>query len=291
LSPDVDFVLMPFGWDIYLRFHQIGTHSAAGAVGTGLASAGLVRLFARRSRYRQLAVAALAGAFSHLAGDILSGAILRPGWPLLETPVSIPLVAMADPWTIGILLVAAAATWWRPGSRRRTAATGLLVLVAFLSLKAVMLGLALRTPAGTAVLGSARDRHLDARWASLTEWSVFGRTGDVLTQRRIDVHGSPPALLLTVSGERSPLIDASRELATVRNFLHVHDLGFAVQRDSEKGDGGVVLWSDVRFCWKDLEPDSAVQCALWFGGEYDGDGRFVMQEVRVGSWIQRRPVG
>ena len=290
LSPDVDLVLMPFGWDIYLRFHQIGTHSLAGALCTGLASAGLVRLIARRSRSGAVAAAAVAGAGSHLLADIASGAVLRPGWPLFDAPVSAPLVAMADPWTIGILLSAAVGAWWRPEWWRQAATTGLLLLIAFLSMKAALLGIALRTPAGTTVLASARDRHIDAHWGSLTEWIVFGRTGGVLTQRRIDVRGSPPALLLAVSSERTPLIDASRELASVRNFLRVHDLVFAVQRDHEEGEGGVVLWSDVRFCWKDPPPDAPVQCALWFGGEYDGDETFVMQEVRVGSWTQRRPV-
>jgi len=31
LVPDVDLVLMPFGWDVYLRCHEVGTHSIAGA--------------------------------------------------------------------------------------------------------------------------------------------------------------------------------------------------------------------------------------------------------------------
>ena len=32
LSPDADSVLMPAGWDIHLRFHEIGTHSLAGSI-------------------------------------------------------------------------------------------------------------------------------------------------------------------------------------------------------------------------------------------------------------------
>jgi hypothetical protein len=30
-------------------------------------------------------------------------------------------------------------------------------------------------------------------------------------------------------------------------------------------------------------------CALWFGGRFDASGNAVVQEVRVGDWIQRRP--
>ncbi len=35
LSPDVDFLLMPQGWDIYLRAHEVGTHSLGGAILVG----------------------------------------------------------------------------------------------------------------------------------------------------------------------------------------------------------------------------------------------------------------
>ena len=57
----------------------------------------------------------------------------------------------------------------------------------------------------------------------------------------------PPRLLLTVPlhGD-SPVVAASRSLDTVRNFLHVHDLGFAVTTPPEHGD--TVLWSDIRYC-------------------------------------------
>ena len=81
LSPDVDSVLMPVGWDIYLRVHEIGTHSILGAMMVGAAAAALVRLFARRARYRALAAAAVIGAFSHLLFDVLSGARLHLAGP------------------------------------------------------------------------------------------------------------------------------------------------------------------------------------------------------------------
>ena len=54
LSPDVDFVLMPAGWDVYLRAHEIGTHSIPGLIVTGLGSAVLVRLAVRGSRFATL---------------------------------------------------------------------------------------------------------------------------------------------------------------------------------------------------------------------------------------------
>ena len=44
LAPDVDALLMPVGWDIYLRVHEIGTHSLLGSLGIAALSALLVRL-------------------------------------------------------------------------------------------------------------------------------------------------------------------------------------------------------------------------------------------------------
>src|SRR5215210_1640682 len=54
LAPDADAVLMPFGWDIYLRAHEVGTHSALGCLAMAALTALAVRLFVRGSRYPAL---------------------------------------------------------------------------------------------------------------------------------------------------------------------------------------------------------------------------------------------
>jgi hypothetical protein len=104
----------------------------------------------------------------------------------------------------------------------------------------------------------------------------------------------------------SPLIRASRSLVTVRNFLHVHELGFAVELPAADG-GARVLWSDLRFCWEPgLDPGEAISdpvvsastasglvriaCSLWFGGAFDREGRAITQLVKVGErWQKRAP--
>jgi hypothetical protein len=43
VAPDVDALLMPAGWDVYLRAHEIGTHSVLGSLATACAAAALVR--------------------------------------------------------------------------------------------------------------------------------------------------------------------------------------------------------------------------------------------------------
>ena len=44
LTPDIDAVFMPFGWDFYLRIHQGGTHSLIGSMASAALTAAVVRL-------------------------------------------------------------------------------------------------------------------------------------------------------------------------------------------------------------------------------------------------------
>src|SRR5687767_15883528 len=69
LSPDIDCVLMPVGWDVHLRVHVVGTHSLPGAMLTGLGVAFPVRFVLRGSSLWQLIALALMPAVSHLAAD------------------------------------------------------------------------------------------------------------------------------------------------------------------------------------------------------------------------------
>jgi hypothetical protein len=130
------------------------------------------------------------------------------------------------------------------------------------------------------------SRILEARWGSLTEWSVFDRGPMGLRQWRARVGSEPPVLVLTIdSHPDAPLVQRSRALQSVKNFLAVHELGFA--REETSATERDVMWSDIRYCWR--EPSTtAARCALWFGGVFDRAGRPTMREVRVGSWIQRR---
>jgi len=103
----------------------------------------------------------------------------------------------------------------------------------------------------------------------------------------------------------SLLVRDSRSLGTVRNFLAVHELGFAGEVPTTDG-GWKVLWSDLRFCWRpgaagaEANPGLVlsvrtrggidhIACGLWFGGEFDHNGRVIRQLVKVGAWWQTRP--
>jgi membrane-bound metal-dependent hydrolase YbcI (DUF457 family) len=265
LSPDIDVIAVWRGWDVYLRIHEIGTHSIVGSLVLGSAAGTLVYVLMmnRGARYTAMALAGSAGALSHVAFDIVSGASIRLAWPFLQRRVSLPLVAMADPWLIAICAAGALGLW---ALRRR----------AFI--------VATTVPQWRAVTGDDAIVHhvVEASWSSLTEWNVSDRTPVALRKWRVDASGTHEPLFSIPLRVDSPLVEASRSFDTVQNFLRVHDLGFPVTTPLE--DGTQVLWSDIRYCW------SRTECALWFGGVFDRHGRPVRQVVHVGQWQQTRPL-
>lgn len=282
LAPDIDALSVWNGWDVYLRIHEIGTHSVLGSAATGTAAGTLVYLLKRCARFASLALAGIAGALSHVAFDIVSGAHIRLAWPVFETRASLPLVAMADAWLIAICAIGALALW---RFRRHSFVVATVVigaLAAFLTLKGVLMALAVSQWRAATSADAIADHAVEASWSSLTEWSVADRTPVALRKWRADAAGVPTLSLTIPLRADSPLIAASRSLDTVRNFLRVHNLGFAVvtQLDQET----LVLWSDIRYC------SSSTECALWFGGVFDRNGGAVRQVVRVGQWQQSRPV-
>jgi membrane-bound metal-dependent hydrolase YbcI (DUF457 family) len=285
LLPDADLVLTPFGWDVYLRGHVIGTHTVMGALLTGLTSALLIRLIIRRTSLPILTAAAVPAAFSHLLADVVAGGRLRLMWPLHEAVVSAPLVAMGDPYPVIVLLAGVVAMWrWRERLPRAARAM-LLALGLLFAVKSVLLWQVLSGPAASPRIDRA-TRILEARWGSLTGWLVFDRAGGELQEWQVSAGESEPRLVMTLEGAgESPLVRQSRALQSVRNFLAVHELGFA--REESSAAGREVLWSDIRYCSRDRGRQES-RCALWFGGLFDRAGRAVSQEVRVGSWIQRR---
>jgi membrane-bound metal-dependent hydrolase YbcI (DUF457 family) len=231
LSPDVDFVLMRAGWDIYLRAHAIGTHSLAGALLTGLGSAAIVKVASRQSPFAALAGAAVMGAWSHVFADIVSGGQLQPAWPLSSVVPFAPLTAMGDPWTIALLVGGIALTWgWR--TRRRTAArVALGLLLAFLCVKGTLLAAALTRTTFDGPPPDQATSLVEAQWGSLTAWHLFDRAAGQLRHWTIDARSETARLVLAqTTPQEGPLVRASRSLGTVRNFLAVHALTFAVER-------------------------------------------------------------
>jgi membrane-bound metal-dependent hydrolase YbcI (DUF457 family) len=295
IAPDVDLAVAPFGWDLYLRVHQAGTHSILGGVAMSVATAAIVRVLTGGARYASLLLAACIGILSHLAFDVCSGGAVNLGWPLLDVRPSLPLVAMADPWLLAICTAGVIALWMRRHNMVSTATTVVLVIVAFLTIKGALMAIAL--PRWTAARGSDAivGHAVEAGWGSLTEWNVFDRTPYDLRKWRVNAFDETATLLFSLPVKpEPPIVATSRSLDTVRNFLSAHSLDFAVVEAMPDGSARV-LWSDIRYCWPATNTEHAqvntrLACALWFGGIFDRDRRPVTQIVLVGDWVQARPV-
>lgn len=295
MAPDVDSVVAFSGWDRYVRVHEFATHSIAGAAAMAALTAavvgGVVRFRGGGTRFATLFSAATAGALSHLILDIVCGGRLRPGWPIVNSRVTVPLVAMADPWFVAICLAGLLGRWpaglpWRGVSRAIVAAALLL-----LASKGAFLARAARSsPAPVSMTA------VDPRWGSLTTWSIFERTPDAVRAWTIDGRGGPPsALMAHTVGANTPLVRASRSLETVTNFLSVHEFVFAIERPAADG-AAEELWTDLRYCWATQPEDAAMvragesmSCAVWAGGLFDAGGRALTQLVKIGELVQTRP--
>jgi membrane-bound metal-dependent hydrolase YbcI (DUF457 family) len=285
LAPDVDAVLMPYGWDTYLRLHQGGTHSLIGSAACATLTAAAVKLLWRQGRYPALWLAAWAGALGHLLLDVISGADIRFLWPAGPS-VALPLFAMADAWLAGVLVLGLVTLAFSRNPLR----VGIAILLAVTVLggvKAILYG---RTRAvHDSSPGVVLFRRAEARWGSLTGWTVYEARADTVSAYRVNaLRGDVVPLVRLPRGLSDPLVLRSRELGTVRNLLAAHDVTFATVTVAAP-DRREVLWSDLRYCRSTSA--STVTCALWVGGEFDpGADAFSASVVHVAGFVQRRRV-
>jgi membrane-bound metal-dependent hydrolase YbcI (DUF457 family) len=293
LSPDVDCLLMPAGWDIYLRFHEVGTHSLPGGILLGCAVAVLVRLFVRGSRLAWLAAAGMLGASSHLALDVMSGARLGLWWPFASGRSTWPLVAMAEPWLICVLAAGAVAMWAARRHLRRAARLLLIAVAVCLGARAALYSHVREIAERDLGVDHTAPQAIEARWGAWTKWDVFERDPQRLRTWEVDGWSGKLDLILSWPLQaETPTVAASRSLGTVKNFLDVHDLAFARERADSDGRR-VVQWSDARYCRQASPGAAEIDCGLWFGGTFEAGqpvGRALSQEVHVGGWMQMRPV-
>jgi membrane-bound metal-dependent hydrolase YbcI (DUF457 family) len=300
LSPDLDVVVTPFGWDRYLLVHEIGTHTVVGTLACAVLTASIVRSVRRDSSWTLCLWSAWLGAASHVLLDLLSSARIRIFWPYVDRQMSIPLVAMADPWLAAILVAALPALWIARRRQTQVAAWVLATAGAFLAMKAGFGIQAVGAYRSTQASGPPVSAYIvEARWASLLEWNVFDRTAQGVRFWRAQAGREPQLLLEWPSGPRTPLLAASHDLPGVRNFLRPHQFAFPVTFQ-RPGAREWVLWSDIRFCWSRLgeaapvlEPtaisgDARMSCALWVGGEFDAAGKSLEQIVKIGGFTQTR---
>lgn len=301
LAPDLDAVFMPIGWDLYLRVHQIGTHTVSGTLVLAALVATAVRLCTRDSRWPALALAAWLGALSHVAFDILSGATARPFWPWSDATVHYGLVAMAEPAVLVILVVAGLVFWRRPARRVNAAATGLVLLLFVLVGKGVLRAEARRLHQGVTSRDGVAAVVVEAEWGALSRWVVFDRTTDRVRRWAVDTARSTviKEIDLPLATNTGPLVVAT-QARVVQNFLAAHEFPIAVVTDDEAAVA--VRWSDLSYCWAPGAPgavravvgsavrpaDLPIACGLWFGVLVNDDATIARQFVTIGGRRQER---
>ena len=221
LTPDIDAAFMPFGWDRYLRVHEIGTHSILGALACAVLTAGRDLAGTPRDAFHMAA---------RRCGD-------RHPWPprprrrlrrgasacsgrSLTAHVTLPLVAMADPILLSLLVAGVIALIVAGRHRQRLAAGAALAVVGlFLSVKGMLALSALHAYESARPAETVDARVVEAGWATMRDWTVFDRTESEVRAWRVKA-GSPGAdLLLHWPRPRlDGLVAASTAWPTVRNF-------------------------------------------------------------------------
>jgi membrane-bound metal-dependent hydrolase YbcI (DUF457 family) len=305
LSPDIDAVLMPVGWDLYLRIHQIGTHTLLGTMVCGALVATVVRACSRGSlskgRWSALFVASCAGALSHVALDLASGASMRPLWPFSGTVTRFGVIAMAEPSIVALLLVAAIVFWRWPARRLNAAITALTLVLVILVGKAAVRAEAERLYEQRTATDSVRSHALEAAWGVFSEWVVIDRTEHRVRRWRVNTARSSVGRELDVPvATETGWLAASINAKVVRNFLAAHEFPLAITMG--EATETEVQWSDLGYCWSPTAPgalpalvgsaarpaDLPVACGLWFGVAFDTTGALTRQFVTIGNWVQER---
>ena len=127
---------------------------------------------------------------------------------------------MAEPWLVALLAIGAMAMWLRRGQMTRTARAVLVVVLAFFCVKGVLYAQMLRV-AHVSVDGvQEQTAGVEARWGTLTQWTVFERDSGMLRSEIVDGwRGTRTPAIAWPIVPASPLVATSRSLDTVNNFL------------------------------------------------------------------------
>lgn len=278
LAPDIDGALVARGWDVYLHYHATGTHTVAAAPLLAAATAALVRVLVRGSAWTRLFVAALIGVIAgHLAFDLVSGSDMRLFAPLSFGVFGPHLISMADVTAIAVLLAGTAI------SLRRRVAGGLVVaagLAALLAVKAVSLSMAARVYERAAGPVSLVARP-DAINGSLVRWRYYDRVNDTARAWTVDAWRRRATVDFTRDVREDPLAARTKTLPAILRLFGFAEIPFARVEPADAGRR--VWWSDLKYC-------DAAECVMSFGAILDERGTPVRELVRIGGFLQTRPI-
>ena len=257
LAPDLDILLVPRGWDVYLNAHQAWTHSLALSPVVGLLVAGVVRLVSKSAKLDRVWIAAWIGVVAgHLLFDLVSGSDMQLFWPVLSTRFSPHLLAMSDWLAVGIVVLATAASY-----RRRWLAAWLTVaaMVLLLSVKAGSQSLARR--AFEASVAGEQDEVASARPDAVSglpfEWVFYDRQGRAVRAWRVNARTARTELLfsLNATGDEAA-VAASRAVPGSRDVPETRARAVSDARDSWRPHARSLVGSA-------LLPDRRLRRGVW----------------------------
>jgi membrane-bound metal-dependent hydrolase YbcI (DUF457 family) len=282
ILPDVDAVLVPRGFDLYLRAHAAGTHSAAGTVVQAIVLALVLHVIVKGSRILPLFVASWVGILGHVFWDLADGSDIRVLEPFSDAVFGWHLVAMGEPIVLMILAAAVFVAWRWPVHAPTTAAVALVLLGVLLAVKKTTQDWARTTYAASVGAHDPRATEIAPDFGRLFSWTFYDRVDDRV--RGWHVNGRSGDVAPTFEyrdAETAPMVTSSRRLPVVETFLPLSKIPFARMEDD---DGRrLVLWSDVTSC-------SARGCDVSFGGAFDINGVPLYQLIRIGGFTQQRPI-
>jgi membrane-bound metal-dependent hydrolase YbcI (DUF457 family) len=279
LFPDVDAALVFRGFDTYLHAHASGTHSVIGTLAGAIIVGLTVRACTRGSRLAPLIGAAWIGTIGHVVCDLANGSDIRCLAPFSSRSFGWHLVAMGEPIVLIILILGLAVTWTRRSPGGASIAV-LATLTAFLLFKAATQSKARSVFADTR-RGANATVVVTPRLGSLFEWTFVERRDDDVRAWTVNARTGSVSPDFTRRDATGFAVVSSRKLPVVRTFLDIARLPFV--RVEQDGNRQLVLWSDAATC-------SAQRCDVSFGAAFDPDGALLSQIVRVGGFIERRPL-
>ena len=293
MLPDLDFLYIRSRLD-YLSEHRGWTHSFLVMPLLALAVALVAKLFARRARLAVLWIFAAVGIVSHILFDWITSFGTMFWTPASRTRYSLDWVFILDPWFTGISLVTLVLALSLPSRGRRIAATGSVLLAAYVAFCALLHARALAVwrgmdapPPGANV--AVLPQFLSPfRWLGLTERNdeVHVAFFDIGPFARGSANPRPPRRWTEVLAslrdaypppERatirrfdrppdSPALEAVRALPDIGVYMRF--ARFPLETVSPTGDGGAeVVVQDLRFL-------------PWFTGPWERGGE---------SGIRRQP--
>ena len=284
IAPDADSVLAAFRWDMYLRVHEVGTHTLIMSPLVATAVAAVLTLTIRRAVFSRLLIAAWIGVVvGHIGFDLVSGSDIRTLVPFWSDRVGLHLLAMGDLSALAIIVVGTLLTFWK----RRAAAIGTLVALAvLLGVKAVSYVVASDVYRTTVVAHSELpvvQTKPESVSGSLWAWRFYDQLGDQMRGWRVNARSGDVSLdFVHRWPDSSEMVNRSYDVPVVRNFLTLATLPFPRVESSPRGQA--VHWSDLKFCRRS-------GCAVSFGVTFGPDLVPHRQVIDILGYRQTRTVG